>query len=377
MNNQTTKQGFSLVEVMILFTVLAVTMAATLPVITKKSKAVPQNASTGVYRCIAIGNGKFLEERYNAKKLIKSAEVESCTFRPNKASVYKIDIYSAGAGGTKYAAYRADDNDIRNASFSMGDAESYATSGTLNFSDRSGVSDDMPYQLTNADIQRALGGIHIKKTGFTGDAGDGGSVTYWYTSPADAYCSTNANARLHPDIYNNATDYQFDLSDIGGSNNVAKHFEAYCLAETGDKEAHYPNAKNYNKIGWGGDGGKGKFIELDYAMIYGANESSWYGSRDSNFPFVRYIGELYGNIGNRGYEIVKCNQAKTSCDGSSITASNGESLNNKYNAIPTRYRTISSPNVYYTAEDGEDVGDQYLAFYVPNFANLARRYGMF
>ena len=190
MNNQS-KRGFSLVEVMILFTVLAVAMAAALPIITKKSKPVPTKARHGVYRCIALSNGRYLEETYNSFRRIKSNDrATSCNFRVPNASIYKIDLFSAGAGGTKYMAYKPVLNDNRSAQFNMSDAANYARTGTLSFSNQTATSSrkDMPYQLTDENIRLALKDEHIITTGYSADAGKGGDATYQYQSPADAIC---------------------------------------------------------------------------------------------------------------------------------------------------------------------------------------------
>ena len=191
MNNQT-KRGFSLVEVMILFTVLAVAMAASLPLITKKSKPVPTKISHGVYRCIAQGNGFYLEETYNSFRQLKSnPRATACHFNkvPN-ASVYKIDLYSAGAGGTKYAAYVSANDDHRSSTFTMADAVTYAKTGNLTFSNKQGAGNgDMPYDFTDDNIRLALQNEQVILSAFSGNGGRGGDATYTYKSPARMICS--------------------------------------------------------------------------------------------------------------------------------------------------------------------------------------------
>lgn len=101
--------GFSLIEVMILFTVLSVILAASMPIITRKSHPIPQNFAHGVYRCIANGydangNPQFLQERYSSSTLMEQETVNQCVFNVPNAAMYKVDLYSAGSGGTKSAA---------------------------------------------------------------------------------------------------------------------------------------------------------------------------------------------------------------------------------------------------------------------------------
>ena len=368
MNNQTTKKGFSLVEVMILFTVLAVAMAATLPVVTNKSKAVPTSTSTGVYRCIAIGNGKFLEERWGSTKATKPPQqVASCSFKPPKASVYKIDIYSAGAGGTKYAAYYAEQDDNRNASFTMSDAENYARNGsnnTLPFSEVSGKT-EMPYEITDEDIRKAIKDIHIKQTAFTGNGGNGGNVTYYYSSPKYAKCTEN-DAKIP--IYENADLYQIDTN-----RNVEHQFTDFCKQY--DPYGLSTFTPNSNIVGYGSSGGKGQYIELDYQLNYGDYERARYTAGSENFPFVRYIGELYGNVANRGYEFNKCSSLTmnsfTCSPGTISDAANGKSVDNSKSSSLT-LRNNGNKKYYYLAEDGKDIGDKYVGIHVPSHTDLTR-----
>lgn len=192
------KRGFSLVEVMILFTILAVAMAAAIPVITKKSKPTPRKTSHGVYRCIALENGMFLEETYNSFRRLSSNEVNECNFNVPNVSLYKVDLYGAGAGGTLYAAFRPSNDDQRSATFTMNDARNYAN-GTSSSPIRqmqavSGGSPygDTPFEVTDDDIRLALRGEGIGESiiisAFTRNAGAGGKAKYSYNSPANAYC---------------------------------------------------------------------------------------------------------------------------------------------------------------------------------------------
>ena len=367
MNNQTTKHGFSLVEVMILFTVLAVAMAAALPVITKKSKAVPQNVSHGVYRCIALSNGKFREEKYNTSKLLsnpETAETTSCSFKVPKATVYKIDIYSAGAGGTKYAAYYPEQDDNRDKTFGMSDAENYALKNETNF------NSDMPHDLTDEEIRNAFYDIGVIRTGFTGNGGKGGDARYSYFSPKKAKCNAT-NDPLLPSVYN--TD---DTLNKQINKSVRDQFEDFCLENHSNKNAFFESSDaNPERLGEGGDGGQGAYIALSYAPTYGTYERTWYEREGEQFPYVRYIGELYGNIGNRGYEIDICtslspiSNCQKTVDGKINNAEDGETIDN---TVENFNKTIvcNGDECSYTGGDGSDIGDKYIAFHIPSFNDL-------
>ena len=123
-----TKKGFSLVEVMLLFTVLAVFMAASLPTITKRARAIPKKISHGVYRCVQepTGNGGFelREYLYSGSRSLypggyRVAQNGRCSFNVPSAAMYKVDLYSAGAGGTKYLNVKSQQNDDRTAKMAV------------------------------------------------------------------------------------------------------------------------------------------------------------------------------------------------------------------------------------------------------------------
>ncbi len=96
------KSAFSLVEVLILFTVMSVIMAASLPTISKKSNAIPLKLQQGAYYCIANDDGTTYREMQYVKGNLKhdNRNAASCTFNPPaRAAVFKITLIGAGAGG--------------------------------------------------------------------------------------------------------------------------------------------------------------------------------------------------------------------------------------------------------------------------------------
>ena len=216
MNNQT-KKGFSLVEIMILFAVLAVIMAASLPILSRKSKPVPTKITHGVYRCIANPDGlTYTEEIYNSfRRISHTPDAESCraVFTVPNSSVYKVDLYGAGAGGTKYAAYKAEQNDKRSSAFKMENAIAFAKGNgeTLKFSDEMANElnkehKDMPFVLKDEDIKYAFGFDKDKKPGeiimtyaYSANAASGGDSKHKYVSPADAICTAADDNKYRED----------------------------------------------------------------------------------------------------------------------------------------------------------------------------------
>ena len=81
------KSGFSLVEVMVLFTVLSIALVGSMKMITRKKSAIPKKASHGVYRCIATQNGYF-QELYRGSHRVDSGNTSECKFRVPEAAMY-------------------------------------------------------------------------------------------------------------------------------------------------------------------------------------------------------------------------------------------------------------------------------------------------
>ena len=240
MNNQK-KRGFSLVEVMVLFTVLAVAMAAMLPVITKKSKAVPRKVSHGVYRCIALGNGRYLQETYNSFRRLRSDEVTQCTFHTPTANMYKVDLYGAGAGGTKYAAYQAEQDKVRTATLGMDQIAAYAKNGgSLVYVPEDFSRSDMPFTLSNDDLRASLNNLVIITSVYTADAEQGGTAKLQYSSPSRATClAAIRGADKSTDLskqYNGDTGYTY-------TDNRNKAFQEYkaALKKLNDRYQSYKN----------------------------------------------------------------------------------------------------------------------------------------
>ena len=185
---QRTKKGFSLVEVMLLFTVLAVFMAASIPVITKKSRAIPKRIQHGTYRCVYDptannGTGAVREFLYSNSRVIKNGEIKPdgvCSFNVPAAALYKLDLYSAGAGGTKYAKITANQDDNRYANYDMLNG--------LNSQRGTGDGPSDPLRAPTDDELAMFEGMNVIRSIYTGDGGDGGDAAVLYKTPYTADC---------------------------------------------------------------------------------------------------------------------------------------------------------------------------------------------
>ena len=172
------KQGFSLVEVMIIFTVFSVILAASLPMITKKTNPVPTKIPHGVYRCIHT-NGGLLEELYSGTRQISSDTVARCTFDVPEAAQYKIDMYSAGSGGTEFAQINGKNDDGRSATFTMSDGLNKAN------------NKDPLFTPSDNELVNMFNGLYVVRSLYTGDAGHGSTGDMVYENPYEADCGVD------------------------------------------------------------------------------------------------------------------------------------------------------------------------------------------
>ena len=213
-------KGFSLVEVMILFTLLSVIMAASMTMISKKSSAVPPKVSHGMYRCIYTSDG-VIEEEYNSTDRLyptRSVSGNQCTFRVPKAAMYKIDMYSAGSGGTEYAEINSsvepNSNDVIYSLDNLTPEYVNAQTGQL-------------FIPTDIEFFEMLNGKYVVGSVFSGDAGSGGGVYVTYPSVADVSCLSPEHQSLK----------DTDTSDLEAQLEIVRNFK---------KEDMYPIIYMYN-----------------------------------------------------------------------------------------------------------------------------------
>lgn len=115
------KSGFTLVELMIFFVFITLLIAASTPLITKKVKDLPLRVYHGKFVCYMDENGGLVQELYNTSGYVSGGAVTECTFTPPKnASLYRIEMIGAGAGGYDYYSDRGRDNTTKQAKYVSG-----------------------------------------------------------------------------------------------------------------------------------------------------------------------------------------------------------------------------------------------------------------
>lgn len=103
-NSNKFKSGFTLVELLVFFVFISLVLAASTPIITRRVKELPRKIPHGMYICETNDAGGYTQSVYNSTRRIKSEDVTECHFEPPKrASVFKIELIGAGAGGYNYA----------------------------------------------------------------------------------------------------------------------------------------------------------------------------------------------------------------------------------------------------------------------------------
>lgn len=203
-DKKTQLQGFSLAEVMIIFTILAAILVASVTLITKKTAVIPPKVSHGVYRCIYYSDydkDKLHEELYNGKKQVWARnDVASCSFKVPKAAMYKVDIYSAGSGGNlaaritpSHPSYDSTEPDPSNPdpAHSVQIAD-YTVDNITNDEYHASINELFP--PTDDDFYKYLNGNFIVQSVYTGDAGFGGGINFSYQSVYDSSCIPDGGA---------------------------------------------------------------------------------------------------------------------------------------------------------------------------------------
>lgn len=110
MIDKKSKFGFTLVELMVVMLFVTLVIAAAAPIITKRVKDVPRKLQHGKYICYRNAEDELREDYYNSSKYIRTVDPKTegrdqCRFTPpTKASLYRIELIGAGAGGYDYAS---------------------------------------------------------------------------------------------------------------------------------------------------------------------------------------------------------------------------------------------------------------------------------
>ena len=370
------KTGFSLVEVMILFAVLAVVMAASLPMLSKKSTVPPRKTPHGVYICVANGDAPR-QELYNSTNLLGAHnDGEACVFNVPRANEYKVELYSAGAGGVQYATISSQWDAEQVYNFDRFSARQYYNGTTENQ-----ISSVLPYNMsyipTNDEFRQVLSGIVLTLKTNTGHGGRGGDSTFHYTGVTNIFCNGHDHDEIpEMNVYKDAP------ATSKYNNEVAQQYKEYCIKQN-NASAHkvdysrpgitivYTTDAGTLRRQWGGSGGSGVDMALDFRIVGAESANAFYSG--FRYPFLAYFSDLVNNVAGHGYYAAKCDGASginqfsiNNCQAGS--PQNGEDAGD----VDSDSVAMKKEDPYYrlSAKSGKDV-TEYAAFRVPPFSNNA------
>lgn len=176
MGQKNLKYGFTLVELMVVMLFVTLVIAAATPIITKRAKEVPPRLHHGKYICYRDAGGNLREHYYNSSNLTRVIELEEgqeCSFTPPaKASIFKIELIGAGAGG--YDLHKiTNDESTRESLYSVVDY---------------GIIEGQYYRKPTAvELNKILyNKAHYIFSQPTGEGGRGGRIEVKYTPPRKA-----------------------------------------------------------------------------------------------------------------------------------------------------------------------------------------------
>ena len=172
------KHGFTLLELMMFFLFATLILAASVPLITKKFKEVPNRFSHGLYMCYRDTNGSLTERYYNSSKnTVETQNVTQCKFNaPKRAALYKFEVIGAGAGGYDFWAHEQE------TVTDGGGYEPKAWSGE-SLTCITGNLVNCIIGFGHQEIYEKFNGASVKAYAFSGNAGDSGEIRYTYTTP--------------------------------------------------------------------------------------------------------------------------------------------------------------------------------------------------
>lgn len=333
------KKAFSLVEVMLLFVITSLIMAAALPFITRASRPIPKKMAHGMYRCYATEND-FIEEYYNSYARISSKQVAACKFEvPKNATLFKIDLIGAGAGGNNYMRVSDESENV------------YAT-----YNMDTGLSGSVYVAPSETMLKRMFGGLKVKLCHKVAAADSGGNIKYTSFKPENFNCTDLVNQKaLWTERANIATTPAEKDAAKKALNNIdvemkklhdwAKQFAGQAQSQAlNDKLVWYCKEAGYNptitiqgqKVTVrGGQGGDGGYISYEYT-INGYSPSKYLSYTD----YLKNL-KIYNE---KGYcESTECR-----------TFRNYSSFENKKTADKDLSNSLESKNV---ADDGASVGE--------------------
>ena len=185
-NKSILKEGFSLVEMLLLLMIASLITAGSMSVITKKHSRVPKKIVHGKYTCYRTSDGKLMEERYVEKARLYKREVAECKLKPPaKASYFYIQLVGGGGAGGD-AGY---DGNTRNSVNESGTKTAYGwTESEINGS---------PFYMTLSDWQGFVAGDVVYACATSGSGGDGsGAGKSYLGTTGKCRCGSNETAGM-------------------------------------------------------------------------------------------------------------------------------------------------------------------------------------
>ena len=222
------KSGFTLMELMVFLLFLSIVFAAATPIITKRIK-LPQKVYHGRYICYRDSDGVLREARFNSTRMLPSEPVTECSFTPPKnASMFKIELVGAGAGGINYSDI-VEDNDIREGTFSYRNG-SYQYVG------------DRYANLTNGQIRAFLLGKSYRISQKTGVGGVGQNI---YSQLADANYED-----FTYDYVPSAPEKIYDVDGVTVADQILRRAKTRIKALYSSKFGSFSTRNCYRKVNW-------------------------------------------------------------------------------------------------------------------------------
>jgi len=297
------KKAFSLIEVMIIFTVMAVVMAASIPVITRKTITTEEVSKHGMFQCVSQ-DGKVIQTLYNSSgELVGTPKITdgSCTFDkiPKKVKYFKIDMYSAGAGGTKYANMKVEHHVMNNVAIrlrdlpailrgrSVDDIISEADSNVQDSEDKwenSGVEFPIADNQLIDVLAQSFRDKVVRRSLYVGDGGSGSDAAFQYITPSETVCLAAIDGVNH--IEGRLADTADEMNEYAQKTWAettkktiynAMKFIVEHIDDSGAITAYDDAIATLNKIFEKKEFGEYKIADLPYSMI-----QEYYIARDVN-----------------------------------------------------------------------------------------------
>lgn len=184
-HNDKLKSGFTLVELMVFFVFITLLLAASTPLITKRVKSLPARVYHGKFMCYRGADGQLHQEYYNTVRNVSSEVVTECSFEPpKKATLFKVEMVGAGAGGYNYIGDRTVSDDDKSGRYDIGTGFTCIHDENCSYSHAAPTGMQLRYIFNNQRFtQKAL----------VSGAGDGESLEVRYVPIDTIYWDVKAD----------------------------------------------------------------------------------------------------------------------------------------------------------------------------------------